>query len=113
MVSLFLPADLSATSATAPPTLPITPGGGINTTRPQVAQQNPAINPAASSTLPPSSPIVINLTGKKRWLMHDDLHALLPDAVYTALDSNSHLPAASANLAVGICRYVKKWVPYL
>jgi hypothetical protein len=39
------------------------------------------------------SPTVINLTGKKRWLMHDDLHILLPDAVYTVLDSNSHLPA--------------------
>ncbi len=25
--------------------------------------------------------------------MHDDLHTLLPDAVYTALDSNSHLSA--------------------
>ena len=26
-------------------------------------------------------------------MMHDELHALLPDAVYTALDSNSHLSA--------------------
>jgi hypothetical protein len=25
--------------------------------------------------------------------MHDELHALLPDAVYTALDANAHLPA--------------------
>ncbi len=25
--------------------------------------------------------------------MHDKLHVLLPDAVYTSLDSNSHLPA--------------------
>ena len=25
--------------------------------------------------------------------MHDDLHVLLPEAVYTALDSNAHLPA--------------------
>jgi hypothetical protein len=93
MVSLFLPAELSATSTTAPPTLPINPGGGINTTRPPAAQQASALAPAASSALPPPSPIVINLTGKKRWLMHDDLHILLPDAVYTALDSNSHLPA--------------------
>jgi hypothetical protein len=26
-------------------------------------------------------------------MMHDELHALLPDAVYTALDANAHLPA--------------------
>ncbi len=26
-------------------------------------------------------------------MMHDELHALLPDAVYSALDSNAHLPA--------------------
>ena len=25
--------------------------------------------------------------------MHDELHALLPDAVYTSLDANAHLPA--------------------
>ncbi len=97
MVALFLPAELSTgtASATAPPTLPINPGGGINTTRPLVAQQTPALAPAASSALHPPSPSVINLTvtGKKRWLMHDDLHLLLSNAVYTALDSNSHLPA--------------------
>ena len=26
-------------------------------------------------------------------MMHDELHPILPDAVYSALDSNSHLPA--------------------
>jgi hypothetical protein len=26
-------------------------------------------------------------------MMHDELHSLLPDAVFTALDSNAHMPA--------------------
>ncbi len=83
MVSLFLPADLSAASTTAAPTLPINPGGGINTTRPQAAQQASASASTASSALPQPALTFINLTGKKRWMMHDELHALLPDAVYT------------------------------
>jgi hypothetical protein len=89
MVALFLPADLSASSATSPPTLPTNPGGGINTTRPPAAHPASALAPAATSAIPQSSPTVVNLTGKRRWLMHDELHDLLPDAVYTALDSNA------------------------
>jgi len=71
MVSLFLPAELSATSATAPPTLPINPGGGINTTRPPVAQPAPALAPAASFALPPPSPTVINLTAHREEALAD------------------------------------------
>ncbi len=50
----------------------------------------------AAAPAPPSPPPnIINLTGvgKKRWLMHEELYGLLPDAVFTALDENAHLPA--------------------
>ncbi len=68
MVTLFLPAELSAISPTAPLPSPSNPGGGINTTRPQAAQQNSAPAPAAAPPLPPPSPTVVNLTvaSKKR-----------------------------------------------
>jgi hypothetical protein len=92
MVSLFLPADLSAASTTSASTSATNAGGGINTTRPPTAQQAPASASTASSS-PQPAPTVINLTGKRRWMMHDEPHALLPDAVYTALDSNAHLTA--------------------
>jgi hypothetical protein len=92
MVSLFIPADLPAASTTSASTSAATSTGCINTTRPPSAQQAPASASTASSASQPA-PAVTNLTGKKHWLMHDELHALLPDAVYTALDSNAHLPA--------------------
>jgi hypothetical protein len=93
MVSLFLPVGLSAASANATPALPTTPGGGINTSRPAVPLLAPATAPTAAPAPPPPPPSTSAPTGKKRWLMHDDLHVLLPEAVYTALDSNAHLPA--------------------
>jgi hypothetical protein len=92
MVSLFIPADLPAASTTSASTSAATFTGGINTTRAPSAQQAPASASTASSASQPA-PAVINLTGKKHWLMHDELHALLLDAVYTALDSSAHLPA--------------------
>jgi hypothetical protein len=91
MVSLFLPDGLAAASSSSPPAPPTITGGGINTTRPPAAPPAPAYALPAAPALPPPSSPVINLTGKKRWLMHDDLHVLLPEAVYTALDSNAHL----------------------
>ncbi len=85
MVSLFIPADLPAASNTSTSTSAATSSGGINTTRPTSAQQASAPAPTASPASQPA-PTVINLTGKRRWMMHDELHSLLPDAVYTALD---------------------------
>jgi hypothetical protein len=95
MVALFLPTAISTTPPSAPPNLAIAPGGGIDTSRPPTATPPLAATLAAAPAPPSSSPIVINLTGvgKKRWLMHDELHGLLPEAVFTALDANAHLPA--------------------
>ncbi len=95
MVALFLPAAISTTPSTAPLTLAGAPGGGINTSRPANATPTPAPVFAVAPAPPSPSPDTVNLTGvgKKRWLMHDDLYGLLPDAVYTALDANAHLPA--------------------
>jgi hypothetical protein len=91
MVSLFIPATLPAASTTSASSSASTSSGGINTARPSSAQQAQASSSATSSASQPA-PTVTNLTGKKRWMMHDELHPLLPDAVYSALDSNSHLP---------------------
>jgi hypothetical protein len=63
MVALFLPAAISTMPSTALPTLPSSPGGGINTSRPPTATQTPVPAPAVASALPPSSPDVVNLTG--------------------------------------------------
>ncbi len=92
MVSLFIPADLPAASTASASFSAATSSGGINTTRPPSAQQASAHTSTVPSASQPA-PTVINLTGKKRWTMHDELHSLLPDAVYTALDSNAHLSA--------------------
>jgi hypothetical protein len=95
MVSLVITADLPAASTTSASTSAANSSGGINTTRPPSSQQASASASTASSASQPA-PTVINLTGKKRWTMHDELHSILPDAVYrlyTALDSNAHLSA--------------------
>ncbi len=70
MVSLFIPATLPAASTTSAITSTATSSGGINTTRPSPTQQASASAPTAPSASQPP-PTVINLTGKRRWMMHD------------------------------------------
>ena len=98
VVSLFMP-DVPTSSSSATPT---PPAGGINVQRPPDPSGASSGAPPSSMTTPPAplpAPPALAAGAKRKYMMHDELFALLPDAVYTALDACAHLkPAERAKL---------------
>ena len=99
VVAVYMPAALPADSPTS--SKPSNGASGINTDRDGNSSQPPAAAGAGGAAAPssaaasPTPKQVIDLCGTKRkFLMHDDLFALLPGDVYAALDANGHLSPA-------------------
>ena len=97
VVSLFMPDVPTSSSATPTPQ-----AGGINIQRPPDPSGASSGAPSTSSTSPPAplpAPPALAAGTKRKYMMHDELFAILPDAVYTALDACAHLqPAQRAKL---------------
>jgi hypothetical protein len=97
--------------ATAPTTHgePSSQSGGINTQRPPGAPGAPPTNSAPQSSGAPAPPPPQQAgphttTPKRKWMMHDELHAALPEHVYTALDACAHLPRAQHSKLQEACK---------
>jgi hypothetical protein len=107
VVSLFMP-DVPLTST--PPSAPQAAGGGIDTTRPAGPPAPPAPPVAglpqsgASAATSPPQPSPLGSAPKRTWLMHDELYAVLPDAVYNALDANANLNASARAKLQDACK---------
>ena len=109
VVAVYMPAALPADSPTS--SKPSNGASGINTDRDGNSSQPPAAAGAGGAAAPssaaasPTPKQVIDLCGTKRkFLMHDDLFALLPGDVYAALDANGHLSPAQREKMQKACR---------
>ena len=82
VVSLFMPDVPTSSSATPTPQV-----GGINTQRPSDGSGAPSGAPSTSPPAPLPAQSALAAGTKRKYIVHDELFAVLPDAVYTALDA--------------------------
>ena len=109
VVAVYMPASMPADSPTS--SKQTTGASGINTDRDGNSSQPPTAAGAGGTAAPsgaaasPTPKQVIDLCGSKRkFLMHDELFALLPGDVYAALDANGHLLPAQRDKMQKACR---------
>ena len=60
--------------------------------------------PTSAPQVSPPAPKPLAASGKRRWMMHDDLRPLLEDAVYHALDASAGLKSGERTKLHKACR---------